>query len=139
MIETNVRDVCWLTLLQPAYLKIIHPQYKDARVHHELLDFIAKCGNESYQDHLFHAFELDINTYVVAEHLSGHVSGHLETHGEERTFKLSDYGLLRQYIDYFDKRNLIKCQRSMLTKLFNHTCSFRSPHQFKLLSYEAYL
>ena len=79
MIETDVPDVCWLTLLQPAYLKIIHPQYKDARVHHKLLDFITKCGNESYQDHLFHAFEFYINTYVVAEHLSGHVSGHLET------------------------------------------------------------
>ena len=92
VIETDVRDVCWLTLLQPAYLKIIHPQYKDVRAHHKLLDFITKCGNESYQDHLFHMFELDINTYIVAEHLSGHVSGHLETHDEERTSELSDYG-----------------------------------------------
>ena len=32
VIETDVCDVCWLTLLQPAYLKIIHPQYRDTRV-----------------------------------------------------------------------------------------------------------
>ena len=65
-------------------------QYKDARTHQKLLDFITRCGNERYQDHLFHAFELDINTYVIAEHFSAHVSGHLETHGEECTLKLSE-------------------------------------------------
>ena len=56
----------------------------------------------SKKSHMQPRFQSRI-AYISAEHLSRHVFGHLETRGEERTFELSNYGFVRQYIFSMEK------------------------------------
>ena len=56
---------------------------------------------------------------------------------EERTFELSNYGLLRQYVISM-KKSYLSANGLRVYELFKHACSFRDAYQFKLLSSVSY-